>query len=347
MAGRAFTCAENGKLLSGVAALVLSVLIAFILEDHGPARVYSVEELARYDGGNLRGKIYLAVRGRIYDVSSGKQFYGHGMTYAHFAGTDASRAFIGNFEEPLDRVDDLSEADLEGITEWMNLYDHHEQYRYRGWLQDGLHWGFWNRIAKVECITREIHGGQLFQKSVNNLQRLNVSVENVRDTESVSFGKVDEYSSPSLSMRRGEIDSCHFVSFRLDEETRAITQFSIPVKDGSRAYAFYRDALGLQPQDDQTLCGHGSQVCLVLRNIQDHLDEFVPFVVVTIHVLDIFRAARALRKRPEKIKLYENGGDVWSIAVFDPFGIKVLLLSMADVRLSVNQLARQRKKLKK
>mmetsp|Transcript_17205 Transcript_17205/g.69688 ORF Transcript_17205/g.69688 Transcript_17205/m.69688 type:complete len:141 (-) Transcript_17205:3465-3887(-) len=92
------------------------------------------------------------------------------MTYAHFAGTDASRAFIGNFEEPLDRIDDLSEADLEGITEWMNFYDHHKQYRYRGWLEDGLHWGFWNRIAKVECITREMQADKLFQNAVNSLQ---------------------------------------------------------------------------------------------------------------------------------------------------------------------------------
>mmetsp|Transcript_6259 Transcript_6259/g.8875 ORF Transcript_6259/g.8875 Transcript_6259/m.8875 type:complete len:336 (-) Transcript_6259:1861-2868(-) len=308
---------------AGVAALFFSILFAFILEDHGPARVYSVEELARYDGNNLRGKIYLAVRGRIYDVSSGKQFYGDGMTYAHFAGRDASRAFIGNFEEPLDRIDDLSEADLEGVTEWMNLYDHHEKYRYRGWLQDGLHWGFWNRIAKVECITREIQADQLFQKSKNTLQRLNVSVENVPDKEFVSFGKVDEYSSPSLSMRGGEIDCCHLVSFRHDEETRAITQFFIPVKDTSRAYSFYRDAIGLQPQDDQTLCGHGSQVCLVLRNIQDHPEESVACIGVTIHVLDIFRAASALKKRPEKIKLSQNGGEVWGITVFDPFGIKV------------------------
>mmetsp|Transcript_17201 Transcript_17201/g.69659 ORF Transcript_17201/g.69659 Transcript_17201/m.69659 type:complete len:334 (-) Transcript_17201:3180-4181(-) len=311
------------SVVAGAAALVVSVLIAFILEDHGPARVYSVKELARYDGGNLRGKIYLAVRGRIYDVSSGKQFYGRGMTYAHFAGTDASRAFIGNFEEPLDRIDDLSEADLEGITEWMNFYDHHKQYRYRGWLEDGLHWGFWNRIAKVECITREMQADKLFQNAVNSLQRLNVSVENVPDTESVTFGKADEYSSPSLSIRGGKIDSCQLVSFRLDEETRAITQFSIPVKDASRAYAFYKDTIGLQPQDDQTLCGHDSQVCLVLRSIPDHPDESVPPVVITIYVLDISRAASALKKSPEKIQVHENGGDVWSLTVFDPFGIQV------------------------
>jgi len=47
-------------------------------------------------------------------------------------------------------------------------------------------------------------------------------VEHVPDTESVSFGKVDEYSSPSLSMRGGELDCCHFVSFRHDEGKKYI-----------------------------------------------------------------------------------------------------------------------------
>lgn len=43
--------------------------------------------MRRYDGSNPFLPILLAVRGVIYDVSAGREFYGRGGGYNVFAGT--------------------------------------------------------------------------------------------------------------------------------------------------------------------------------------------------------------------------------------------------------------------
>ena len=46
------------------------------------------------DGDGVDGApAYVALRGRVYDVSAGAKFYGAGKPYHHFVGHDASRAF--------------------------------------------------------------------------------------------------------------------------------------------------------------------------------------------------------------------------------------------------------------
>ena len=50
------------------------------------------------DGDGVDGApVYVALRGRVYDVSAGSaSFYGPGKAYHHFVGRDASRAFATN-----------------------------------------------------------------------------------------------------------------------------------------------------------------------------------------------------------------------------------------------------------
>ena len=51
----------------------------------GPDRVFTKEELAKYKGEN-GGDIYLALMGRVFDVSRGRDFYGPGGGYSFFSG---------------------------------------------------------------------------------------------------------------------------------------------------------------------------------------------------------------------------------------------------------------------
>jgi membrane-associated progesterone receptor component len=72
--------------------------------------------------------VYLAVRGRVFDVTPGRNFYGPGGPYENFAGRDASRGLaFQSFDEemltkdlkgPLDDLKDLDDEQLENLQGW-------------------------------------------------------------------------------------------------------------------------------------------------------------------------------------------------------------------------------------
>ena len=90
-----------------------------------------VEPLAEYDG-TRREAIYIAVKGRVFDVSSGAEYYGpDGGGYSALAGQDAGRALgimsLQGREVWLEdcrirRIDDLSESQLKVMKEWEDKY---------------------------------------------------------------------------------------------------------------------------------------------------------------------------------------------------------------------------------
>ncbi|KAF2225637.1 cytochrome b5-like heme/steroid binding domain-containing protein [Elsinoe ampelina] len=78
--------------------------------------------------GNDRPEVYLAVRGRVFDVSSGRNFYGPGGPYQNFAGRDASRGLAcGSFDE------DMLTKDLEGPLDDLKGLGDEEMEAMRGW----------------------------------------------------------------------------------------------------------------------------------------------------------------------------------------------------------------------
>jgi membrane-associated progesterone receptor component len=90
-------------------------------------QTFTPPTLEPYNG--TKGKpIYFAVRGRVFDVSAGRNFYGPGGPYSNFAGRDASRGLAcGSFDEnmltedlhgPLDKLEDLTEDQKEALTGW-------------------------------------------------------------------------------------------------------------------------------------------------------------------------------------------------------------------------------------
>jgi len=100
----------------------------------------TVEELAEFDGRPLddsgeRAPLYLAIRGRIYDVTAGAAFYGPGRSYHKLVGHDATRAFCTGCLEPdclISSTQGLSESQQREADRWIELYEHHDKYKLVG-----------------------------------------------------------------------------------------------------------------------------------------------------------------------------------------------------------------------
>ncbi|KAJ8309127.1 hypothetical protein KUTeg_014001 [Tegillarca granosa] len=76
--------------------------------DGKPRKIFTAEELKEYDGSKPNKPIYMGVRGVVFDVTKGKDFYGPGAAYSALAGKDASRAIALWSLEEKDMHHDLS-----------------------------------------------------------------------------------------------------------------------------------------------------------------------------------------------------------------------------------------------
>lgn len=119
---------RRGLLLS-LAVAVAAVVATRLLGWWSPGadiRVFIPEELARYRGGPRDPGLYLALLGRVYDVSTGRRHYEPGAHYSGFAGRDASRAFVtGDYSEAglVDDVSDLSYSEMLTLQNWLSFYE--------------------------------------------------------------------------------------------------------------------------------------------------------------------------------------------------------------------------------
>ena len=97
--------------------------------------ILTPEELSHYDGTIKGRRIYLAIVGDVFDVTSGRRFYGPGKSYAHFSGRDATASFSTGDTEPAGLTDDIEGLDFEavqGIASWHKFYVDHDNYTHVG-----------------------------------------------------------------------------------------------------------------------------------------------------------------------------------------------------------------------
>lgn len=92
---------------------------------------FTPQTLAKYNGSD-NPRIFIAVKGRVFDVTQGKTFYGPGGPYANFAGRDASRGLaLNSFEEscltpldePIDDLKGLTKEELESLENWEDHFE--------------------------------------------------------------------------------------------------------------------------------------------------------------------------------------------------------------------------------
>jgi membrane-associated progesterone receptor component len=72
--------------------------------------------------------VYLAIRGRVFDVTAGKNFYGPGGPYENFAGRDASRGLACQSFD-----DDMLTKDLKGPLDDLSNLDAEQVENLQGW----------------------------------------------------------------------------------------------------------------------------------------------------------------------------------------------------------------------
>jgi len=90
----------------------------------GTERVFTKEELSTFKGEN-DGPIYLALMGKVFDVTNGRDFYGPGGGYSFFTGKDGTRGFVSGDFTPAGLIDDISgldDDDYLGVKNWIDFY---------------------------------------------------------------------------------------------------------------------------------------------------------------------------------------------------------------------------------
>ncbi|KAM3080140.1 Dihydrodipicolinate synthase [Clarireedia jacksonii] len=95
-------------------------------------RTFTPPTLLPFSGQN-NTPVYLSVRGRVFDVTAGRNFYGPGGPYENFAGRDASRGLAkGSFDEDmltkdlhaeLDSLEDLTDEEREALRGWEERFE--------------------------------------------------------------------------------------------------------------------------------------------------------------------------------------------------------------------------------
>ena len=147
---------EDTPLLQQILPLILGIASALLLwyifmgneaakpetppkeeEEEEPKRGFTVEGLKIYDGIQ-NDRIFIALKGIVYDVTKGKDFYGPGSSYHVFAGRDASRG-LGKMSLDIKDVDnadisDLSLSELDALQNWIDKFA--SKYRIAGHIVD-------------------------------------------------------------------------------------------------------------------------------------------------------------------------------------------------------------------
>ncbi|XP_051252182.1 neudesin [Dicentrarchus labrax] len=88
-----------------------------------PVRLFTEEELRRYDGSEEGQPIYMAIKGVVFDVTKGKEFYGKDAPYNALVGKDSTRAVAKMSLDPEDLTSDTTGLTEEQLTSLDSVFE--------------------------------------------------------------------------------------------------------------------------------------------------------------------------------------------------------------------------------
>eukprot|EP00808_Paulinella_micropora_P008235 g10066.t1 len=99
--------------------------------------IFTPEQLLEYSGQDENAPLYVAVRGRVYDVSAGRRFYGPGGQYHGFAGKDGTVEFGTGCRsercfQPSLTAEGLSHYERREADRWVDFFEKHDKYTFVG-----------------------------------------------------------------------------------------------------------------------------------------------------------------------------------------------------------------------
>ncbi|XP_070698996.1 neudesin [Pempheris klunzingeri] len=88
-----------------------------------PVRLFTEEELKRHDGSEKGQPIYMAIKGVVFDVTKGKDFYGKGAAYNALVGKDSTRAVAKMSLDPADLTSDTTGLTAEQLESLDSIFE--------------------------------------------------------------------------------------------------------------------------------------------------------------------------------------------------------------------------------
>ncbi|CAL8283676.1 unnamed protein product [Lota lota] len=91
--------------------------------DSTPVRLFTEDELKRYDGSEDGQPILMAIKGVVFDVTKGKEFYGKAAPYNALVGRDSTRAIAKMSLDPGDLTPDTAGLTADQLSSLEKVFE--------------------------------------------------------------------------------------------------------------------------------------------------------------------------------------------------------------------------------
>ena len=137
---------------------------ALLSEQSAVLETMTSADLSWYDGSEDGRPLYVAVMGRVFDVTPSWHLYGPGRAYHVYVAKDATRGLATGCRKTeclVASLAGLGEAQVKEAERWLELYTIHDKYRFVAMLRDDPVESSLRQAALEEAMLRDASGSPL------------------------------------------------------------------------------------------------------------------------------------------------------------------------------------------